>query len=192
MIELIIGIVWESVVAFVTYLLYFTNTTVKVNGTYTSHDEFAKMLWPKILLGLVGIVGAFVLIKGIKKLIKNNKTEKIGEQCYGKICGIRPTGARFLNKPVYKVFVAVHIPSINKIDITETEIGTDNISYSIGSYVLMKYYKGNSKIEKIIENSNEIPKTICEQIEKCVEKYDQTHQTVNIKGVDITVEKKEF
>ena len=188
MIELIIGIIWETVVAIVTFLLWFTDTNVRVNGTYMNHNEFSSLLWPKILIGLFWIGGAIILIRGIRKILKNQKTEKNGEQCYGKICGIRPTGAKIMGKTVYKVLVATFIQSFNQTNILETEIGTDNIAYSVGTYVELKYYKGHTKIDKIIE-MNQIPQEICGLINQNVEQYNKTHETVNINGVDITVEK---
>ena len=52
MFELIFGIIWTIITAFITFAFYGTTGDVTVNGSLVSHEEFSAMLWPKLFFGM--------------------------------------------------------------------------------------------------------------------------------------------
>lgn len=184
--ELTCGSIWLTVTAIATYILYGTDTNVRVLGQYVEHQEFTEMLWPKIIMGIFWVAGILLIVHGLRKIIRDNLTESKGEECYGKICGIFPTGAKQKNIPIYGVYVAVYIPSQSKTDIISEEIGVDNYQYPINSFVKVKYYKGDINIEESVDEAV-ISRETLQHIEEITEKYNSEHTTVMINGVECTV-----
>ena len=69
MINLIIGTIWTIFALLIGYITFTKETSGPV----------------EIIVFLAFLAfGIFLLIKGIKKLIQNQKTEKLGEECYGR------------------------------------------------------------------------------------------------------------
>ena len=66
-----------------------------------------------IVIVLFWIIGIFLFIKGLRKVIKNHKTEKYGEECYGIVNNIYPTGTYINHQPEFKADFIVYIPSLN-------------------------------------------------------------------------------
>ena len=109
------------------------------------------------------IFGFNLLIKAIKRHVKNIQAANYGEECYGRITEFRGTGATTNGKPQLKAVIKFLNPKTNQTEIGEYVIGYDPGEYSIGSYVLCKCYKGTIIIENTIFEEN-IPENIREYI----------------------------
>lgn len=105
---------------------------------------------------LFELFGLYLLISGLKKIIKDKKTNKYGIQCYGIISEIKKTGTYVNDYPEYKAILNFVNPETNQIETIEEIVGLDYNKYPINSYVLCKYYHGDINIENFIFE-NEIP-----------------------------------
>lgn len=181
MFEIIFGIIWLLITGMVTLGFYSgTASTITVNGQIVSQEEFNLMLGPKIFLGLFWAIGIIMIIIGLRKIIKNAKTEKFGEVCYGRIIDIRKTGTRVNNVPELKAIVAVYIESLGTTEEIEEVIGlATNRKYNVGDYIEGKYYNGDINIDSYIPETM-IPSHIQNRFKDLI----KTEDTITIDGVE--------
>ena len=183
MFELIFGIFWTIITAFVTFVFYGTGSEVTVNGVLVSHEEFVTMLWPKLFLLLFWVVGLFILAVGLKKIIRNTATHINGEECFGKICNIYNSGTYVNGNPELKADILVYIPSTQETKIISEVVGFNREQYMIGSYVLLKYYNGDINV---IGNADEliIPSDSKCELEKAQPLAMNKRDTIIVNGVE--------
>ena len=112
-----------------------------------------------IVIALFWIIGIFIFIKGLRKVIKNHKTEKYGEECYGIVNNIYPTGTYINHQPEFKADFIVYIPSLNKTETISEVIGLNYGKYPIQSLVKCKYYENDVNIQGLVDY-NSIPLNI--------------------------------
>lgn len=148
MFKFLFGLIWT---AFVTPIFIIC---LVIPGEQRGGVDMNPLLF--IFFILFEFIGLYMLINGLKKVIKDNKTEKHGMQCYGIIRAIRETGAYVNNNPEYKAILHILNPETNQIETVEEVIGFDCDEYPINSYVLCKYYQGDVNFEDII-SENEVP-----------------------------------
>lgn len=108
------------------------------------------------LLALFEIIGLYLMYVGLKEIIKNLKTKKLGTQCYGIIRNIQQTGATLNDRPELKATVEIINPETHQLETIEETIGFDENKYPINSYVLCKYYNKDINLEKVVAE-NEVP-----------------------------------
>lgn len=158
MFEIIFGTIWLFVTGICTFAFYSGGAgTITVNGQVVSQQEFNGMLFPKIFMGVFWAVGIIVIAIGIRKIIRNAQTEKFGEICYGRITGIRRTGASVNGVPELKAIVMVYIESLGTTQEVEEVIGlATKRKYNVGDYIEGKYYNGDINIDSYIPE-NVIP-----------------------------------
>jgi len=102
------------------------------------------------------IIGLYMLISGIKTIIKDKKTKKYGTQCFGIVRDIQQTGAYVNDNPEYKALLDIVNPETNQIEKIEEIVGFDYRKYPINSYIQCKYYEGDINIDRVVAE-NEIP-----------------------------------
>jgi len=110
-----------------------------------------------LIIALFIIIGVFLFIKGLLKVIKNIKTNKYGEVCYGYINNIYPDGSYVNGSPEYKADIYTYIPSTNTTENISEIIGFDSLKYPVESYIVGKYYEGDINIEKRLDSFQELP-----------------------------------
>lgn len=152
MFEIIFGTFWLFVTGIVTFGFYSgTADTITVNGQLVTQQEFNEMLFPKIFMGIFWAVGIIMIAVGVRKIIRNAKTEKFGEVCYGRITDIRRTGSAVNGVPELKAVVVVYIESLGTTQEIEEVIGlATKRKYNIGDYIEGKYYNGDINIDSYI------------------------------------------
>lgn len=101
------------------------------------------------------VFGLYMLISGLRKIIKDRKTKKNGIECYGIVRDIQTTGLYRNDNPEYKAILDFINPETNQLETIEEIIGFDYNKYPINSYVLCKYYQGDINLENIV-SENEI------------------------------------
>lgn len=151
MFEFLFGLIWTS---FTT--LIFTVCLV-VPGEQRGGVDMDLFLF--IFFVFFEGIGLYVLIRGLKKIIKDRKTKMYGAECYGKISEIQTTGAYANGKPEYKAILYFVNPETYRLETIEEIIGFNYNKYPIDSYVLCQYYQGDINLEKIVYE-NEIPENI--------------------------------
>ena len=104
---------------------------------------------------LFEVIGLYLLISGLRKLIKDWKTKNQGIQCYGIVRDIQVTGSYVNDKPEYKAVLDFVNPETNQLETIEEIIGFNYNKYPINSYILCKYYQGDINLENLI-SENEI------------------------------------
>lgn len=148
MFKFLFGLVWT---AFVTPIFIMC---LVVPGEQRGGVDMSPSLF--IFFILFESIGFYMLISGLKKIVKDNKTKRYGMQCYGIISEIRETGSYVNNNPEYKATLYILNPETNQVETIEEIIGFDYNKYPINSYVLCKYYQGDINLENII-SENEVP-----------------------------------
>ena len=113
-----------------------------------------------IFLTIFELIGIYMIFVGIKKLIKDKKTDLYGLECYGIIRNILPTGVIVNNKPEYKAIIEFVNPETYETEDTEEIIGFDYNKYTKDFYVLCKYYEGDINLGSIIYDNEEVPTEI--------------------------------
>lgn len=148
MFELVFGIIWTAFTAFMTFMFYGIAGEITVNGVLTSHEEFITLLWPKLFFGIFWLVGIFLIVTGLRKLIRDGRTEKQGEICYGMVENVYPSGSYVNGQPLYKADVLVFIPSENREATISENIGFKSYDYPVQSFVKVKYFNNDINIKE--------------------------------------------
>lgn len=112
-----------------------------------------------IFFSIFYIVGICLVVKGAKRVKKDNDTDKKGEICYGRIIDIVPTGVYVNDRQEYKAVVHFYIPSLNKDEILEEVIGFEYYKYNVGDYYKLKYYNKDINFVNKVEIS-EVPQNV--------------------------------
>lgn len=151
MFKLIFGLVWT---AFITPIFIMC---LVIPGEQRGGVDMNLFLF--IFFIVFEFIGLYMLISGLKQIIKDNKTKKHGIQCYGIISEIQETGSYVNGNPEYKAMLHFLNPETNQIETIEEIIGFDYNKYPINSYVLCKYYQGDINLESHVYE-NEVPEFI--------------------------------
>lgn len=169
--NLLFGLFWTIITILCTIPIFTTGTDINIFFV--------------LMIILFWIIGIFLIVRGIKKIITNKNTEKYGEDCYGVVKSIYPNGTRINNNPMYNVEVAVYIPSKQTmVSITE-EIGMNPGKYPLESIVKVKYYNNDINIKEVVDY-NTIPLDIRDQFEGYEPSMGQTSNiNTNTEAADV-------
>lgn len=111
-------------------------------------------IYALLFIGIFILIGVYLIIKGLKKVIKDMKTKNKGEECFGIIKNKYTTGNYVNNNPQYKVDVCVYIESENRVETISEVIGFNPEKYMINSYVKLKYYDNDINIIENVDYTN--------------------------------------
>lgn len=145
------GLIWTAITTVVFAICLF------VPGEERNGADMGPFLF--IFLSLFEIIGIYLMSIGIKEIIKNIKTKKLGVTCYGIIRNIQLTGASINGRPECKATVEILNPETHLQENIEEIIGFNENKYPVNSYVLCKYYQGDINLEKVI-SKEEIPANV--------------------------------
>lgn len=148
MFKFLFGLVWT---AFVTPIFIMC---LVVPGEQRGGVDMNPFLF--IFFILFEVIGLYMLISGLRKIIKDRKTKNHGIKCYGIVSDIQTTGSYVNGNPEYKAILDFVNPETNQLETIEEIIGFDYNEYPIDSYVLCKYYQGDINLENLV-SENEIP-----------------------------------
>ena len=124
---------------------------------------FERVIW-FLAFGLSETLALCVLISGVKKIMRDKKTELYGTETFGQIVRVSRTGSYDNGRPELKAEVVIYIPEDGKIAKFEEIIGFSPSKYRIGEFVLLKYLKGDINIiRSALEH--EIPYNILQAIQ---------------------------
>ena len=155
MFKFIFGLVWT---AFITPIFILC---LVVPGEQRGGVDMNPFLF--IFFILFELIGLYLLISGLIKIIKDKKTKKYGVQCYAVIDDIQETGSYVNNNPEYKAILNFVNPVTHQVETIEEIIGFDYNKYPINSYILCKYYQNDINLENLIYE-NEVPEDIKKQL----------------------------
>ena len=102
------------------------------------------------------IFGAFIFYKGLKQRIKDKKTEKNGELCFGRIKETKNNGTEVNGIPYQDAYIYAFIPSLGTVKMMKENIGKYSEKYLPGIYVKLKYFENDINILGVV-NENEVP-----------------------------------
>ena len=169
MFKLVFGAIWLSFISVFTRIMYSDTGTITVNNQIVSQEEFNAMLWPKIFIGFFWLVGLVIFVIGIIELLRNHKTDKYGETCYGRILNISNTGCYSNDVPELKATICVYVESTGTLEFADEILGiATKVPYSKGDYIEGKFYKGDINITSEISQS-EVPSHIASELNGHVE-----------------------
>lgn len=117
-----------------------------------------------MLVLIFGGVGCILFVHGLKEIIRNNKTENYGQECFGKVVYIYDTGTRVNESILYGAEVIVYINSEHRTMIVKEKVGFNPELYKVGTYVKVKYYRGDINFIGGVSESS-VPIFIKESIE---------------------------
>lgn len=181
MFEIFFSTIWLLITGVITFGFYCSGSNITVNGQYVTQEEFNAMLGPKLFLGIFWVVGITIFIIGIKRIIKNYKTNTYGELCYGRIINIFKSGVYINDEPQLKANIAVYIESIGIVEEIEEVIGVARrVKYREGDYIEGKYYNGDINITDYIPEGA-IPIHIQDKLKNL---YTPPSDTIVIDGVE--------
>ena len=120
--------------------------------------EFAIM--PLFVSVLVLILGILLFLKGFIQFIKNFLTSKYGEDGYGVVESLVPSGVRVNDSNEYEANVAIYLPSCGETVHAREVVGFPPVRYPVGSFVFVKYYKGDVNIIGFVSNHDELSEEV--------------------------------
>lgn len=135
MFELVFGIFWTLFSLFMFFIVLFSK---------------AGMSAVLFLVFFIAI-GVFLIVKGLTKVVRNYKTSKNGEECFGIIKNVYESGTYINDSAEYKADVIVYIESLGKVEIISEVIGFNLSKFPVGSYVKLKYYNGDINILDVVD-----------------------------------------
>lgn len=147
--ELIFGIIWTCIAFVIGFALLLV---MNFDG-----DSGADMVMGLAIVTLLLIVGLLMIFLGLKRYITDNRTERFGEVCFGRIKEIYSDKVEFDGSKELKAKVKVYIPSYNIVVDAEEIIGYDDSDYEAGDYVKVKYYIGDINFVSKIEAPMDLP-----------------------------------
>ena len=147
--------------AFIAFSLVFIFAFI--GNSVASSGFTVSLSVPIVVIGIFFFIGLMVFIKGVRKIWKNIKTSKNGEEGYAILKDIVPTGSRVNGMPEMKGVFLVYILSLNRTETQEEIIGFNPFKYKVNDYVRVKYYDGDINIiEKI--SDNQVPSNVKRQL----------------------------
>ena len=138
---------------------------------WISFGEFKTSI---LLFFLIFIaVGLWIMYLGIKELLKNKKTNKYGEICYGIITSIDAdtSSVQVNGNCQYKATVNFYYPQLNGTMTFCESYGYKREKYSVGECVKVKYYNDDINI---IEGNIDI-NTLPYNIQDCLKGVQQNN-----------------
>lgn len=157
MFEVLFGLVW---ITFITGAI-----VVSIFGQSASSSGIPIFVYP--IFALFEFIGIFIFTRGLKKIIKDRKTQKYGTHCYGVISDIVQTGASVNGNPEYKAVIDFVNPNTQQLDTLEEIVGFNYNKYHINSYVLCKYYEGDVNIIDQISDA-QVPEEYKNMLSACM------------------------
>lgn len=124
------------------------------SGFFTDFGNITSMLSEfDVIPSIFLLIAVILIIYGLIKVIRNAMTETSGEKCYGIISGLKPTNTSIMDKPILNAVVNLYVESENKVLTIEESIGLDSDKYAIGTFVELKYYKGDINFVGVIDKT---------------------------------------
>ena len=154
MFYIVFGLIWMAICGFIIYGFYDPSQAgeIIVNNEVVTYEEFSQMLWPKLLLGFVMLIGLIVFLAGVYMIFKDYRTKKYGKKTIGIVTKVEPNGQTINEQLVYDVSVLV-LEDNNICKTYKENIGTSPYNYSIGGFYEVQYFKNDvniiSKIDEI-------------------------------------------
>lgn len=147
--ELIFGIIWTVI----SFIIGFVLLLVMNFGGEGGGDLVLGLA----IVALFLVVGLFMIFLGLKRYITDNRTERFGEECFGRIKEIYADKVAFDGRKELKAKVKVYIPSYNIVVDAEEFVGYEDPDYEVGDYVKVKYYIGDINFLSGIESPMDLP-----------------------------------
>ena len=137
-----------------------------------------------LFVGIFWAIGIFLLVKGLKKVIANHNTEKLGEECYAMIKNIYPNGNRVNGAPEFNADFLVYVSSKNTIEKVGESVGFNAFKYQPNTFIKGKYYNGDINIKETIDY-NSIPLNVRPNFDHLISNNTNqtTEEIITVNGV---------
>lgn len=112
----------------------------------------------------VGLIGLFMTVLGVYYLAYAINILKYGKECYGIVENIKELPSHDDGAPDYLLTFLIINPDTSKFETYKKIRAHNKENYSVGSYILCKYYKKNIDMIEPIKN-NEVPLSVREKFE---------------------------
>lgn len=141
--------------------------------------RFEDFFDPTVNLLLFGM-SVFLIVKGIKQIIKDRKTDINGIDTYGCILKTFSTGNSINDLPEMKAEILTYLENERTIKKFEEVVGFDSSKYSIGTFLRLKQFEDDINIVEVVTRDL-IPSYILEELDVHIDKL--MPKTTEIGGV---------
>lgn len=150
MFYIIFGTVWTAFTCLIGVVMTCSDG-ITINDVYIEDPTFADLIPVYLFLAIFLAVGIFILSKGLKIILTNAKTKRLGEERFAVITDIQETGTYINDRAELKAILLV----ANDFGGTDRyeEILRMKDDYEIGDFVIVQQYKADVNIVSIISET---------------------------------------
>lgn len=150
MFYIIFGTVWTAFTCLMGVIMTCSDG-ITINDVYIEDPTFSDLIPVYLFLAIFLAVGIFILSKGLKIILTNAKTKRLGEERFAVITDIQETGTYINDRAELKAILLV----ANDFGGTDRyeEILRMKDDYEIGDFVIVQQYKTDVNIVSIISET---------------------------------------
>ena len=123
------------------------------------------VFFPNMIMIVFIAVGIALMVAGIKKIIRDKKTDLYGEINYALITDVKYNGKSSNGARYYDAYAKVYIESEDRFVEASDDIGKDPNLYPVNSYVAVRYYEGDINFEYAVPSFEGLPLHIREKFD---------------------------
>lgn len=97
------------------------------------------------VMGLLLVIGIYLIVRGGRQLVKDYKSKNFGDEVYGMVAQICPSGTKINDRPVLNAEVVI-VETSGVIGKYVETIGTDCYKYRKGDFLLVSHYEDDINI----------------------------------------------
>ena len=177
MFETIFGAVW-LIFTTICFFMFFSQTLSNSSAQFSFN--YLVMLSPFAII-FYGI-GIWMFTKGLKKIIRDTRTNKYGINTFGKVLHIKTTGNVANGVPEFAAEIATYIPEYNDFMVITESVGFGNMEYQPGTFVDLKFFNNDINVIKPMESVN-ISSVLRERINEQFPTEEDKPKEIYIDGV---------
>lgn len=148
-------IIFGSIFAFFSGFMFYAFNFLPGEGT-------GSLAAANVIMTVFFTIGIMFIVKGVKKLIINKKTDLHGELCYGQVKAVKFNGTVINGVQQYDAYLRVYIESTGKFVEAHENIGDKVHQFPEAGFYAVKYYEGDINFEYPVPSFDALPAHIKE------------------------------
>ena len=116
-----------------------------------------EIIWAILLSGGFVVIGVIFVFFGIKKIVRDKRTDKYGEICYARITDVKYNGNSTNGAKYYDAYARVYVESRDEFVEAHDDIGKDPMKYPVDSYVAVRFLDGDVNFEYVVPSFDGLP-----------------------------------
>lgn len=123
-------------------------------------ETTGSIFWGNAVIILFMIVGLVIVFSGVKKIIRDKKTDLYGEFCYGLVTAVKFNGTVINGVQQYDAYFKVYLESRGKFIEAHEDIRSEIEKYPLGAFYALRYYEKDINIEYKVPSFDALPQNI--------------------------------